>query len=91
MFLARVLGSIVSTIKHPAYHATRLMVVQPIRPNGEPDGSSMLAVDCIGSGKGETVLVLRQGAAAERFLNIDSPPIRSVIVGIVDEVELENP
>ncbi len=91
MFLAHVLGSIVSTIKHPAYDATRLMVVQPIHPHGGPDGSSMLAVDCIGSGAGETVLVLTQGEAAARFLGVDSPPIRAVIVGIVDNIELENP
>ena len=91
MFLAHVLGSVVSTIKHAAYDATRLMVVQPVHPNGDPDGSSMLAVDCIGSGVGETVLVLRQGEAAARFLGVDSPPIRSVIVGIVDRVELEDP
>ena len=91
MFLARVLGSVVSTIKHPAYDATRLMVVQPVRPDGADDGSAMLAVDCIGSGEGETVLVLRQGTAAAQVLGVESPPIRSVIVGIVDEVVLYEP
>jgi ethanolamine utilization protein EutN len=88
MLLARVLGSIVSTIKHPAYDQTKLMVVQPIRPDGTPDGPSMLAVDSAGAGAGETVLVLRQGAAAARVLGMKLPPIRSVIVGIVDRITM---
>ncbi len=88
MLLANVIGSIVSTLKHPAYNQTKLMVVQPIRSDGRPDGASMLAVDSVGSGPGETVLVLRQGAAAAQVLGIDFPPIRSVIVGIVDRIDL---
>jgi ethanolamine utilization protein EutN len=87
MIIARVLGNVVSTIKHPAYGGTKLMSVQPIRPNGENLGSSTLAVDTIGAGAGETVLVLRQGAASAQVLGIDFPPIRSVIVGIVDSID----
>jgi microcompartment protein CcmK/EutM len=63
------------------------MVVQPIQADGRPDGSSMLAVDAAGAGTGETVLVLRQGAAAAQVLGVDLPPIRSIIVGIVDRVD----
>ena len=88
MLLARVLGSVVSTIKHPAYDQTKLMVVQPIRPDGTPQGASLLAVDSAGAGAVETVLVLRQGAAAARGLGMKRPPIRSVIVGIVDRTNL---
>lgn len=88
MFLARVLGSVVSTIKHPDYKSTKLMIVQPITPDGKNDGSSALAMDSVGVGKGETVLVLRQGAAAALVLNVKLPAIRSVIVGVVDEIDL---
>lgn len=88
MFLARVLGSIVSTIKHPDYNNTKLMVVQPITPTGEDDGPSAVAVDSVGAGKGETVLVLRQGAAAALVLNVKLPAVRSVIVGVVDHIDI---
>lgn len=88
MLLAKVLGSIVSTVKHPAYRGTKLMVVQPMKPSGEADGASMLAVDTVGAGPGETVLVLREGRAAGEILNLQGPPIRSVIVGTVDRIDL---
>jgi ethanolamine utilization protein EutN len=90
MFLARVLGSIVSTIKHPDYNSTKLMIVQPITPDGENDGASAVAVDSVGVGKGETVLVLRLGAAAALVLNVTLPAVRSVIVGVVDHIEITN-
>jgi ethanolamine utilization protein EutN len=87
MFLADVLGSVVSTIKHPAYQGTKVMLVQPVTADGRPDGSSMVAVDTVGAGPGERVLVLRQGAAAAQVLGVESPPVRSVIVGVVDRVD----
>lgn len=89
MFLARVLGSIVSTIKHPDYKNTKLMIVQPLTPDGQDDGPSAVAVDAVGAGRGETVLVLRQGAAAALVLNVKLPAVRSVIVGIVDHIQKE--
>ena len=88
MFLARVLGSITSTIKHSDYNSAKLMVVQPIKPNGQDDGSSAVAVDSVGVGRGEKVLVIRQGAAAGLVLNVELPAVRSVIVGVVDNVHI---
>ena len=90
MFLARVLGSITSTIKHTDYNNAKLMVVQPITPDGKNDGASAVAVDSVGAGAGETVLVLRQGAAAALVLNVELPAVRSVIVGIVDSIDITN-
>ena len=89
MILARVLGSVVSTLKHPAYEAAKLMVIQPVQPDGSDRGNTLLAVDTAGAGAGETVLVLRQGVAAAQVLGVDRPPIRSVIVGIVDQISCE--
>jgi microcompartment protein CcmK/EutM len=86
MFLARIVGTVTSTVKHDAYDGTKLMLVQPISPEGDNTGDSLLAVDTVGAGVGEKVIVLRQGVAAAQVLNIDRPPIRSVIAGIVDEV-----
>ena len=64
------------------------MLVQPISPEGKDFGDSLVAVDTVGAGVGEKVIVLRQGVAAAQVLGIDRPPIRSVIAGIVDEVHL---
>ena len=86
MILAQVIGNVVSTIKHQAYDRTKLMVVQPLQPNGKHEGSSLVAVDTIGAGPGETVLILRQGVAAAQVLGVELPPIRSIIVGIVDQI-----
>jgi microcompartment protein CcmK/EutM len=88
MFLARVIGTVTSTIKHDAYQGTKLMLVQPISPEGDDVDDSLLAVDTVGAGVGEKVIVLRQGVAAAQVLGLDRPPIRSVIAGIVDEVHL---
>jgi microcompartment protein CcmK/EutM len=88
MFLARIVGTVTSTIKHEAYAGTKLMLVQPISPDGEDIDDSLLAVDTVGAGVGEKVIVLRQGVAAAQVLGIDRPPIRSVIAGIVDDVHL---
>lgn len=88
MFLARIVGTVTSTIKHDAYNGTKLMLVQPISPQGEDNGDSLLAVDTVGAGIGERVLVLRLGAAAAQVLKVDKPPIRTVIAGIVDDVHV---
>lgn len=88
MFLARVLGSITSTIKHSDYNNAKVMVVQPITPDGKDDGSSAVAVDSVGVGRGETVLVIRQGVAAGLVLNVELPAVRSVIVGVVDHIDM---
>ena len=86
MFLARILGSITSTIKHSDYNNAKIMVVQPITPEGQDEGSCAVAVDSVGVGKGETVLVIRQGVAAGLVLGIELPAVRSVIVGVVDHI-----
>lgn len=87
MILAKVLGSVVSTVKHPSYVGKKLMVVQPTNVSGEFEGESQLAVDTVGAGAGETVLVLREGWAAGEVLRLEEPPIRSLIIGIVDQIQ----
>lgn len=91
MFLARIVGTVTSTVKHEAYNSAKLMLVQPISPEGKDIDDSVIAVDTVGAGIGERVIVLRQGVAAAQVLGIDRPPIRSVIAGIVDEVHIKNP
>jgi ethanolamine utilization protein EutN len=88
VFLGRVIGNVVSTIKHEAYDNTKLMLVQPTDPDGTPTGTAIVAVDTVGAGVGEPVLVLRQGIAAAQVLGVTRPPIRSIIAGIVDHVNV---
>lgn len=87
MILCKVLGSVTATVKHPAFSARRLMVVQPLDDSQIPTGKSFLALDdeC-DSGPGDTVLVLREGGGVRQLLADKTLPIRSLIVGVVDEV-----
>lgn len=87
MKLCRVVGNVVATVKHPAYTGQRLLIVQPIDGAGNEAGDSLLAVDTVQSGPGDRVLVMREGNGVRQILGLGAQvPIRSLIVGIVDEV-----
>ena len=89
MRYCRVLGSITAAVKHPAYAGQRLMIVQPLDPHGKDQGDSFIAVDQVQSGPGDKVVVLTEGNGARQILKQgDIVPIRSVIVGVVDAVDL---
>jgi ethanolamine utilization protein EutN len=86
--LCRVLGNVVATAKHPAFEARKLLVVQPLDEKKQPMGNSFLAVDHTSSaGPGDVVLVLREGTGIRQILGDKTLPIRSLIVGVVDEVD----
>ena len=84
MILARVTGRITSTIHHPAMAGRSLLVLDKIDPKGQPTGGYLIAVDTVGAGAGETVLVLDEGNGARQILGGADLPVRSVVVGIVD-------
>jgi microcompartment protein CcmK/EutM len=86
MILGIVMGTVVSTIKCPDYERYKLLVVQPVDPGGTPRGTSVLAIDAVQAGVGETVLVLDEGGSARTVLETEARTIRTVIVGIVDEI-----
>ena len=86
MKLCRVLGPVVATRKHPAFQGRALLVVQPLDEAGRPVGESFLALDSAQAGRGDVVLVLREGNGVRQVLGDASLPIRSLIVGIVDQV-----
>lgn len=88
MTLAKVTGNIVSTVKHEAYHATKIMIIQPLGWDLQPKGAPTIAVDTVGAGEGETVLILREGQAAKQILGVKRAPVRSLIVGIIDHVDI---
>lgn len=86
MILGIVRGSIFSTINHPFYDNRKLLVVDGIDEGGKPTGKYVIAVDVVGAGIGETVLINDEGNGARQVLDDPQGPVRSVIVGIVDEV-----
>jgi ethanolamine utilization protein EutN len=89
MILCKVVGSIVSTIKHPSYDNQKVMLVRPVAPDGTLKSGTMVAVDTVGAGEGNIVLVASEGRAAIEILGYKArQPLRSVIVGIVDHLEL---
>jgi microcompartment protein CcmK/EutM len=86
MILARVVGTVVTTISHPHYKGRRLLVVQPLGLSGQPEEGDFLALDNTQAGIGDTVLVNREGNGARQVLDNPDAAVISVIVGIVDSV-----
>lgn len=88
MFLARVVGEVVATIKHPHLASQRLLLVSPERTEGRPQAPSVIAVDTVDAGIGDRVLVADEGNTAAQVLGKPRGPVRTVIVGVVDETDL---
>jgi microcompartment protein CcmK/EutM len=89
MILARITGNVVSTIHHPIVTGRKLLIAERLDEACNPTGAYLIALDAIGAGMGETVLILDEGSGARQILKNDSAPVRSMVVGIVDAVELE--
>ena len=87
MILGTVAGEIFATIQHPFYQGRKLLVVEREDAAGRPTGAYLVAVDSAGAGVGERVLVLDEGNGARQVLGSADGPVRSVIVGIVDDVQ----
>jgi ethanolamine utilization protein EutN len=89
MILAKVVGTIVTTISHRDYKNRRLLVVQPLGLPGEAPDEDFIALDNTQAGIGDTVLVNREGNGARQVLKNPDACVISVIVGIVDSVFIE--
>ena len=89
MIIAKVVGTVVSTIKHSAYHGYKLQVVQPLHLAGQTPDTAFLALDNAHAGIGDTVLVMREGNSARDITQIKDAPIISMIVGVLDSVDIE--
>jgi ethanolamine utilization protein EutN len=90
MFLARVIGNVVATVKDPGLEAEKLLVIQPLSPERRPEGDPLIAVDSAGVGVGEEVFYVRGKEASFAFLPKVVPADVS-IVGKVDAVNLKEP
>jgi len=90
MFLAKVKNSVVATIKHSTYVGRKVFVVQPISPDGLERGAQWVAVDYVGAGIGDTVVCGSSPGAARKLFGIDRIPIRTLILAIVDRIDLKD-
>jgi len=89
MQIARVIGTVVSTQKHPKFEGAKLLLVQPLNPDDTPRGMALLAVDGVGAGVDEKVLIVLEGRAAGEAIGQKGAPVDAAIVGIVDEVVID--
>jgi microcompartment protein CcmK/EutM len=89
MYIGKVIGTVVSTIKITHLEGRKLLLVNQLDLGGEETEDYDIAVDVVQAGPGDTVLVIDEGNGARQILGIDPGAIRAVIVGVVDEVALE--
>lgn len=90
MILARVVGTVVATRKDPRLEGKKLLVLQPVSPEGKPDGSYVVAVDTVSAGNRELVLVV-SGSSARMAEHCKDTPVDLAIIGIVDSVSMDEP
>ncbi|MCH7845708.1 MAG: hypothetical protein IIC70_05070 [Acidobacteria bacterium] len=87
MKVGLVTGSVVSTISHPFFDGKRLLLCDLLDTEGVAAGYT-IAVDRVDAGVGDTVLILDEGSSARQLFGVETGPVRAVIIGIVDEVDL---
>lgn len=86
MQLAKVIGNVVATQKDEELNGHKLLLVVPYDPKDEIFGETRIAIDTVGAGNGEMVILVSGSSARNRFAN--NPPIDLAIVGIIDEIEM---
>jgi microcompartment protein CcmK/EutM len=89
MYIGKVIGTVVSTIKISHLEGRKLLLVNQLDVRGGETDDYDIAVDVVQAGPGDTVLVIDEGNGARQILGIDPGAIRAVIVGVVDEVALQ--
>ncbi len=88
MILARVVGTVVATQKHAKFAGAKLLLVQPLTLDDKPRGTTLLAVDSLGAGVHEKVLIVMEGRAAGEALGQKGAPVDAAVIGIVDTVDV---
>ena len=88
MQIGRVRGTVVSTLKHPALAARKLLLVEPCGPTGRASGPVTAAVDTADAGPGDWVVFLDEGSSASQVLGLQRGPVRTVVVAVLDAVHL---
>lgn len=85
MQLANVIGHATATVKHPALQGWKLLVVQPLNAAHKADGEPFLAIDQMGAGRGDRVILTSDGKAVREMMNSNNTPVRWAVMGLTDE------
>jgi ethanolamine utilization protein EutN len=88
MQIGRVIGTVVSTQKHKKFEGAKLLLVQPLNIDDSPRGHALLAIDGVGAGVHEKVLIVLEGRAAGEALGQKGAPVDAAIIGIIDTVDI---
>lgn len=90
MYIADVVGDVVSTHKNERLEGKKLLLVQRLGLDGVPDGSvEVIALDVVSAGVGDRVLVVQEGSSARKIFQDEKIPVQAVIVGVIDRVDIE--
>ncbi len=89
MFVARVVGDLVSTHRHENLGEHKLLLVRRLDLEGNEEGAEIIALDVIGVGDGERVLVVQEGGSARTVFNDQQIPVQAVVVGVVDHLDVD--
>ena len=89
MIIARVVGDLVATRKHPSHEGGKILIVQPLNLDGSDRGDTVLAFDAVDAGVGDRVLVVQEGWSAMTAVGHPQSPIDMAVVGVVDAVTLD--
>ena len=90
MLIAQVIGTVVSTQKDKKFEGAKLMLVQPLNIDDTPRGVAFMAIDGVGAGVHEKVLIVLEGRAAGEMLGQKAAPVDAAIVGIIDTVSIHD-
>jgi ethanolamine utilization protein EutN len=91
MQIGQVIGTVVATHKHGKLDSAKLLLVQPLGLDARPFGTPVLAIDSVGAGVGEKVLLVVEGRAAGEALGRKAAPVDAAIIGIIDRVTIDEP
>ncbi len=90
MILARIQSAVYATIADGELAGARLLLAQPVNPDGTPTGRALVAVDHVDSGEGDLVVILKEGGSARMMIGSESTPVQAVIVAVVDGLDMES-
>jgi microcompartment protein CcmK/EutM len=88
MQICKITGNVVATIKNSHLKGKKIMIVQPLDLDGNPEGKDFLAIDTVSAGPDDKVLVIKEGGSARIVLNDKEIPVQAVIVGVVDAIDI---
>jgi ethanolamine utilization protein EutN len=89
MLIARVIGDVVASQKVPSHEGRKILVVQPLDLDGSDRGDAVLALDAVGAGVGERVLLSTEGFSAMTAVGRPNSPIDAAVIGVIDAVDLD--